>query len=131
MSVDTTTTDAAFDAAAAADNAASNETEAGFGLDETNDAASNEAADVIETGDEAELDDAGETEITNETKAEPETKAELDTGTEVTFASLGLPQPLVRVLTEVGVVKAFPIQAAAIPDALVGRDVLGRGRTGS
>ncbi len=55
----------------------------------------------------------------------------VETGTEVTFASLELPKPLVSVLTEAGVMTAFPIQAATIPDALFGRDVLGRGRTGS
>ncbi len=55
----------------------------------------------------------------------------LDTGTEVTFASLELPKPLIEVLNEAGLATAFPIQAATIPDALVGRDVLGRGRTGS
>jgi superfamily II DNA/RNA helicase len=55
----------------------------------------------------------------------------LSTGTDVTFDSLGLPAPLVGVLTESGVTTAFPIQAATIPDALVGRDVLGRGQTGS
>jgi superfamily II DNA/RNA helicase len=58
-------------------------------------------------------------------------KSAPETGTEVTFASLELPKPLVDVLTEAGVVTAFPIQAATIPDALFGRDVLGRGRTGS
>lgn len=56
---------------------------------------------------------------------------QLDTGTEVTFASLELPKPLLDVLGEAGVVTAFPIQAATIPDALIGLDVLGRGRTGS
>ena len=54
-----------------------------------------------------------------------------DTGTEVTFDSLELPAPLLGVLRESGVVTAFPIQAATIPDAMMGRDVLGRGRTGS
>jgi len=58
-------------------------------------------------------------------------RAVLDTGTEVTFASLDLPAPLLGVLAEAGVNTAFPIQAATIPDALIGRDVLGRGRTGS
>ncbi|HEV3169608.1 MAG TPA: DEAD/DEAH box helicase, partial [Actinocrinis sp.] len=61
----------------------------------------------------------------------PAAHAVVETGTEVTFASLDLPKPLVNVLTEAGVVTAFPIQAATIPDALFGRDVLGRGRTGS
>ena len=34
-------------------------------------------------------------------------------------------------LAELGAETAFPIQAATIPDVLAGRDVLGRGRTGS
>ncbi|WP_225848202.1 DEAD/DEAH box helicase [Streptomyces sp. HPF1205] len=50
---------------------------------------------------------------------------------EVTFADLGLPEEIVRKLTHNGVVTPFPIQAATIPDALSGRDILGRGRTGS
>ncbi|MFM9442249.1 DEAD/DEAH box helicase [Streptomyces acidiscabies] len=49
----------------------------------------------------------------------------------VSFADLGLPGEILRVLDEHGVRKPFPIQAAALPDALAGRDVLGRGRTGS
>ncbi|WP_407639638.1 DEAD/DEAH box helicase [Actinacidiphila guanduensis] len=48
-----------------------------------------------------------------------------------TFADLGLPEAIVRKLTQNGVVTPFPIQAATIPDALAGRDILGRGRTGS
>ncbi|MET7474303.1 DEAD/DEAH box helicase [Streptomyces sp. NPDC005648] len=50
---------------------------------------------------------------------------------EVTFADLGLPEGVVRKLTQNGVTTPFPIQAATIPDALVGKDILGRGRTGS
>ncbi|MFT2749264.1 DEAD/DEAH box helicase [Clavibacter sp. Sh2036] len=49
----------------------------------------------------------------------------------VTFAALGLGQNIVRVLEELGASSPFPIQAATIPDVLAGRDVLGRGRTGS
>ena len=48
-----------------------------------------------------------------------------------TFAELGLPQRVVDALAERGVTTPFPIQAASIPDALSGRDILGRGRTGS
>jgi superfamily II DNA/RNA helicase len=48
-----------------------------------------------------------------------------------TFAGLGVPEPLVRLLAATGVDRPFPIQAATLPDALAGRDVLGRGRTGS
>ncbi|GAB3693889.1 DEAD/DEAH box helicase [Corynebacterium nasicanis] len=48
-----------------------------------------------------------------------------------TFKDLGLPLPIVRELQRQGITEPFPIQAAAIPDALAGRDVLGRGPTGS
>jgi superfamily II DNA/RNA helicase len=48
-----------------------------------------------------------------------------------TFAELGLPQPLLRALDEAGIAAPFPIQAATLPDALSGRDVLGRAQTGS
>ncbi|WP_018295471.1 DEAD/DEAH box helicase [Corynebacterium lubricantis] len=48
-----------------------------------------------------------------------------------TFADLGLPRPIVNVLNKQGITEPFPIQEAAIPDALAGRDVLGRGPTGS
>ncbi|MFB7636000.1 DEAD/DEAH box helicase [Streptomyces sp. NPDC056149] len=53
-----------------------------------------------------------------------------DAGT-VTFADLGLPEGVVRKLAQNGVTTPFPIQAATIPDALAGKDILGRGRTGS
>ena len=49
----------------------------------------------------------------------------------VTFADLGLGTNIVRELGELGAVQPFPIQAATIPDVLAGRDVLGRGKTGS
>ena len=51
--------------------------------------------------------------------------------TQVTFADLGLPEGVVRKLAQNGVTSPFPIQAATIPDALAGKDILGRGRTGS
>jgi superfamily II DNA/RNA helicase len=48
-----------------------------------------------------------------------------------TFAELGLPTTLVTALAAQGVTEPFPIQAATLPHTLAGRDVLGRGRTGS
>ncbi len=57
----------------------------------------------------------------NDTPAEPT----------VTFGDLGLPEGIVRKLAQNGVTAPFPIQAATIPDALAGKDILGRGRTGS
>ena len=47
------------------------------------------------------------------------------------FASLGVPDDLVAVLDRQGIKAPFEIQAAAIPDALSGKDVLGRAPTGS
>ncbi|GAA4372797.1 DEAD/DEAH box helicase [Agromyces bauzanensis] len=49
----------------------------------------------------------------------------------VTFADLGLGGNVVRALGELGAESPFPIQAATIPAVLEGRDVLGRGKTGS
>ncbi|MGN0118745.1 MAG: DEAD/DEAH box helicase, partial [Streptomyces albidoflavus] len=47
------------------------------------------------------------------------------------FDELGLPAGIRELLTAQGVETPFPIQAATLPDALAGRDVLGRARTGS
>ncbi|MZG12216.1 DEAD/DEAH box helicase, partial [Streptomyces sp. SID5914] len=47
------------------------------------------------------------------------------------FDGLGLPPVLVDAMTALGVTQPFPIQAATLPGALAGRDVLGRARTGS
>ncbi|MFB6838802.1 DEAD/DEAH box helicase [Streptomyces sp. NPDC056361] len=61
---------------------------------------------------------------------ESEESAESDEPT-ITFGDLGLPEGVVRKLAQNGVTTPFPIQAATIPDALAGKDILGRGRTGS
>jgi superfamily II DNA/RNA helicase len=42
-----------------------------------------------------------------------------------------VPAPLTTVLAGLGIDTPTPIQAATLPDSLAGRDVLGRGRTGS
>jgi superfamily II DNA/RNA helicase len=63
-----------------------------------------------------------------ERSAVPETD---ETETDVTFASLGVPAPLVAVLAQDGIISPFPVQAATLPDALAGRDILGRAQTGS
>ena len=50
---------------------------------------------------------------------------------DTTFRELGLPGRLADALAAKGMVAPFAIQASAIPDALAGRDVLGRAQTGS
>ncbi|MEW2393565.1 DEAD/DEAH box helicase [Streptomyces venezuelae] len=82
-----------------------------------NDAVEAVAADIAET---VEAQDVTEADA-SQADAEPET----------TFADLGLPEGVVRKLAQNGVTTPFPIQAATIPDALAGKDILGRGRTGS
>ncbi|MBF4602083.1 DEAD/DEAH box helicase [Frigoribacterium sp. VKM Ac-1396] len=61
-------------------------------------------------------------------KAEVVTAADVEG---VSFGDLGLGDNIERQLASMGAAAPFAIQAATIPDVLAGRDVLGRGRTGS
>ncbi|MEU3032451.1 DEAD/DEAH box helicase [Streptomyces incarnatus] len=70
-----------------------------------------------------------ENELVDETTEATETQA--PEAPQTTFADLGLPEGVVRKLAQNGVTTPFPIQEATIPDALLGKDILGRGRTGS
>ncbi|MGW1539291.1 DEAD/DEAH box helicase [Streptomyces sp. NPDC002309] len=81
---------------------------------------------VMPTGD----DQTPENQVAENQVAETQA-AENDQAPEITFADLGLPEGVVRKLAQNGVTTPFPIQAATIPDALTGKDILGRGRTGS
>jgi superfamily II DNA/RNA helicase len=47
------------------------------------------------------------------------------------FADLGLPPAVVSALADMKITHPTPVQAAVIPDALAGNDVLGRAQTGS
>ncbi|MET9960614.1 DEAD/DEAH box helicase [Streptomyces sp. NPDC006326] len=47
------------------------------------------------------------------------------------FEDMDMPEALLKTLAAQGVTEPFPIQAATLPNSLVGRDLLGRGRTGS
>ncbi|WP_441347083.1 DEAD/DEAH box helicase [Rhodococcus sp. 06-156-3C] len=49
----------------------------------------------------------------------------------VTFAELGLPEPVVAALARNSITVPSPIQAMALPDAIAGKNVLGRAQTGS
>lgn len=85
-----------------------------------------EQAKTVETAEQA------VTEAPQAEQAEADSAAdEADAEPTVTFADLGLPEGIVRKLAQNGVTAPFPIQAATIPDALAGKDILGRGRTGS
>ena len=55
----------------------------------------------------------------------------VSTPTHDDFADLGVPTVLTGILAGNGITIPTPIQAATLPDSLAGRDVLGRGRTGS
>ncbi|WP_316521870.1 DEAD/DEAH box helicase [Kitasatospora brasiliensis] len=83
------------------------------------------AADVTDTIDT--IDTAADEVIAEAVEATEEAAAEPT----ITFGDLGLHDDVVRALAKRGVTTPFPIQAATIPDALAGKDVLGRGRTGS
>jgi superfamily II DNA/RNA helicase len=48
-----------------------------------------------------------------------------------TFSTLSLPQPIVTALARQEIVNPSPVQMSVIPDALAGKNVLGRARTGS
>ncbi|WP_328720771.1 DEAD/DEAH box helicase [Streptomyces sp. NBC_00247] len=93
-----------------------------------------EAAPVtVEVTDEQGEPEAAEAAAPVETASDEAVSAESaeDAEPTLTFASLGLPEGIVRKLAQNGVTSPFPIQAATIPDALAGKDILGRGRTGS
>ncbi len=49
----------------------------------------------------------------------------------ISFADLGVSDALVRRLENRGILEPFPIQESALPDALAGRDVVGKAPTGS
>ncbi|MFG3513293.1 DEAD/DEAH box helicase [Streptomyces bobili] len=85
-----------------------------------------ETVDAVETVEVTATVDAIETDVTDVIET-----VEADKAPELTFTDLGLPESVVRKLTQNGVTSPFPIQAATIPDAMAGKDILGRGRTGS
>lgn len=63
------------------------------------------------------------------TRSKPSASAR--TADEASFSDLGVPQDLVAALDRDGITAPFEIQSATIPDAMAGRDVLGRAPTGS
>ncbi|MFE6297693.1 DEAD/DEAH box helicase [Streptomyces sp. NPDC057866] len=93
-----------------------------------------EITEIVELADDAEITDELTDELTDDldlTDEAADAADEDDQTPEITFGDLGLPEGVVRKLAQNGVTTPFPIQAATIPDALAGKDILGRGRTGS
>ena len=64
-------------------------------------------------------------------EAEVEDAPAEDAPSAVTFADLGLSEPIVRAVADAGYVTPTPIQEQAIPVVLMGRDVLGCAQTGT
>ncbi|MEV0415304.1 DEAD/DEAH box helicase, partial [Streptomyces sp. NPDC050448] len=84
--------------------------------------------EAIEAAEADEIIEALEADVTTDQSIDAEAD---DAEPTITFGDLGLPEGVVRKLAQNGVTAPFPIQAATIPDALAGKDILGRGRTGS
>ncbi|MFF8269951.1 DEAD/DEAH box helicase [Streptomyces sp. NPDC016562] len=92
--------------------------------------------EAIEAAEANEIIEALEADVNTDGSLEDSTTdfdddADADAEPTITFGDLGLPEGIVRKLAQNGVTAPFPIQAATIPDALAGKDILGRGRTGS
>ncbi|MFE1343338.1 DEAD/DEAH box helicase, partial [Streptomyces sp. NPDC058757] len=87
-----------------------------------------EITEIVELADDAEITDEAAEALDFSDEADD---TDSDAAPEITFGDLGLPEGVVRKLAQNGVTTPFPIQAATIPDALAGKDILGRGRTGS
>ncbi|MFD9262992.1 DEAD/DEAH box helicase [Streptomyces sp. NPDC059538] len=91
--------------------------------------------EAIEAAEANEIIEALEADVNTDESLEDSTpdfdEADADAEPSITFGDLGLPEGVVRKLAQNGVTSPFPIQAATIPDALAGKDILGRGRTGS
>ena len=68
--------------------------------------------------------------MSSETKESLTSSADLY-ATNKTFADLGVHADLCAVLESQGITTAFPIQAMTIADALAGRDICGKAKTGS
>jgi superfamily II DNA/RNA helicase len=70
---------------------------------------------------------ADETNTSHDSESESDEVAEPENG----FAALGLSEPILRAVAEMGYLTPTPIQEQAIPFVLMGRDVLGCAQTGT
>ncbi len=96
------------------------------GLDEVQHEASLVTADLADKN-----GSDGETSVTDVSAVEMSGVAAGAPPVEVLFSDLGLSEPIVRAVEEMGYRHPTPIQAQAIPVVLAGRDVLGVAQTGT
>ncbi|KAH9898412.1 DEAD-domain-containing protein [Cubamyces lactineus] len=93
--------------------------------------------DMSDDEDEEDASSSSGDESEEETQAEKERKAaffDSETGpaeTHTSFLSMNLSRPIIKSLTSLGFTTPTPIQAATIPVALLGKDVVGNAVTGS
>ncbi|PTR27435.1 superfamily II DNA/RNA helicase [Rhodococcus sp. OK519] len=80
---------------------------------------------------EAEAPQPTDTDAESTTDESADADTEADTEPELTFAQIGLPEPVVAALARNSITVPSPIQAMAIPDAIAGKNILGRAQTGS
>ncbi|KAF4617460.1 hypothetical protein D9613_006091 [Agrocybe pediades] len=109
--------------------------------DEEDDASEeeDEAGSEVGSGDDGMSDGSSDsdTDSEEETQAQKDRKAaffDSETGpaeTHDSFLSMNLSRPLLKAITTLGFTKPTPIQAATIPVALLGKDVVGNAVTGS
>ena len=113
------------------DPLATSDEEGGSEIDEDEDM----SGDEDEEDEDASSSSGDESE--EETQAEKERKAaffDSETGpteTHTSFLSMNLSRPIIKSLTSLGFTTPTPIQAATIPVALLGKDVVGNAVTGS
>ncbi|MFD4183280.1 DEAD/DEAH box helicase, partial [Rhodococcus sp. NPDC058514] len=69
--------------------------------------------------------------VSPEEQALPESPSPAEETPTITFAEIGLPAPVVAALAKNGITIPSPIQAMSVPDAIAGKNVLGRAQTGS
>uniref|UniRef100_UPI0038CD1D13 DEAD/DEAH box helicase n=1 Tax=Roseomonas populi TaxID=3121582 RepID=UPI0038CD1D13 len=86
-------------------------------------------ADLDESSDESSDEDDESSDEDDEDDEEDED--EVAAASRATFADLGLSEPILQAVAETGYVHPTPIQEAAIPVVLMGRDVLGCAQTGT
>ncbi|KAJ7092749.1 DEAD-domain-containing protein [Mycena epipterygia] len=100
-------------------------------------ASSDEEEDAQSQKEDEEMSDSSDDDSEPETQAEKDRKTAffdseiLSTEEHASFLTMNLARPILKAITTLGFLKPTPIQAATIPVALLGKDVVGGAVTGS